>query len=120
MYSGHLKPIVVGIVASLLICFQACNESKPTLSVAKMTNLLLEMHLAESYSQQIRIDTLGRSMPNQDSLLSMNAALLKKYQVSEKEVEQSLQWYSQHPEMLDSMYQQMLSELAIMASKNDR
>ncbi len=120
MYSGLFKTLNVCIVAYCLICFQSCGEPKPTLSVSKMTNLLLEMHLAESYGQQIRIDTLGRSMPIQDSLLSMNAALLKKYQVTEKEVEESLQWYSQRPELLDSMYQQILSELAIMASKNDR
>ncbi|HPI53301.1 MAG TPA: DUF4296 domain-containing protein [Chitinophagaceae bacterium] len=120
MYSGPFRPIFVGLLACMILGIYSCTETKPKLSVDKMTNLLLELHLAESYAQQIRIDTLGRSMPNQDSLRSMNAALLKKYQVSEGDVEQSLQWYSQQPELLDSMYQQMLSELAVMASKNDR
>ena len=120
MNSGPFKLFFAGLLAWMILGCNSCSETKPKLSVDKMSRLLLEFHLAESYAQQIRIDTLGRSMPNLDSLQSMNAALLKKYQMSETDVEQSLKWYCQQPELLDSMYQQMLSELAVMASKNDR
>jgi len=82
-----------------------------------MTQVLLELHLAEALAQHIPKDSLQNEIKNTDSLVIFTREIFTKNQVAEKEFLQSLEWYKSKPELLDSMYQNILSEIAILHSK---
>ena len=82
-----------------------------------MTQVLLELHLAEALAQHIPKDSLQNEIKNTDSLVIFTREIFTKNQVTEKEFLQSLEWYKSKPELLDSMYQNILSEIAILHSK---
>jgi hypothetical protein len=94
-----------------------CNNNKGILTQKKMTQVLLELHLAEALAQHIPKDSLQNEIKNTDSLVIFTREIFTKNQVTEKEFLQSLEWYKSKPELLDSMYQNILSEIAILHSK---
>jgi hypothetical protein len=94
-----------------------CNNNKGILTQKKMTQVLLELHLAEALAQHIPKDSLQNEIKNTDSLVIFTRGIFTKNQVTEKEFLQSLEWYKSKPELLDSMYQNILSEIAILHSK---
>jgi hypothetical protein len=94
-----------------------CNNNKGILTQKKMTQVLLELHLAEALAQHIPKDSLQNEIKNSDSLVIFTREIFTKNQVTEKEFLQSLEWYKSKPELLDSMYQNILSEIAILHSK---
>ena len=98
----------------------SCGEKPPPISSSRMTELLLQMHLAEAYAQQLPKDSLQVSLKNEDSLLVFNARILKHYGVSENDFRNSMEWYKARPDILDSMYQNILTEIAILQSKENK
>jgi cytidyltransferase-like protein len=48
------------------------------------------------------------------------AEILKKYHISETTFKTNIDWYKMQPEMLDSVYQNILSEIAILQSKENK
>ena len=60
---------------------------------------------------------LTLEIKNTDSLVIFTREIFTKNQVTEMEFLQSLEWYKSKPELLDSMYQNILSEIAILHSK---
>jgi hypothetical protein len=98
----------------------SCMEKAAPISSARMTELLLEMHLAEAYAQQMPKDSLQVSLKNEDSLLVFNARILKQQGVSEEEFRNSMEWYKARPDILDSIYQNILTEIAILQSKENK
>lgn len=94
-----------------------CNNNKGILTQKKMTQVLLELHLAEALAQHLPKDSLQNEIKNTDSLVIFTREVFTKNQVTEKEFLQSLEWYKSKPELLDSMYQNILSEIAILHSK---
>jgi len=106
----------------LFICCGAysCKEKAKHLSPARMTEILMDMHLAEAYAQQLPRDSMQVSLKNEDSLLVFNARILNHYQLSETDFKNSIEWYKAHPELLDSIYQNILTEIAILQSKENK
>jgi len=100
-----------------LVC---CQTDKPPISIDQMSKVLLDMHLAESYAQQMPKPVDHYTLKNEDSLRKYHAGILKKYQLSEKQFLQDLHWYTNHPTLLDSVYQIMLTDIAILQTRNNR
>lgn len=81
------------------------------------------MHLAESYTKSIpRTQTIPDStgvilFTPEDSLLKYNAMILKEFGISKTEFQNSLDHYKKDPVLLDSIYQMILSDIAIMQAK---
>jgi len=94
-----------------------CNNNKGILPQKKMTQVLLELHLAEALAQHLPKDSLQNEIKNQDSLAIFTKEIFTHNKVTEKEFLQSIEWYKNKPELLDSMYQNILSEIAILHSK---
>lgn len=114
------KGIILLITVLTIGMVQSCgNEFKP-LPIHKMSEVLLEMHIAESLSQQMPKDSNQTSYKNEDSLLVFNAEILNKYHISESTFKANIDWYKTQPEMLDSVYQNILSEIAILQSKENK
>ncbi len=99
------------------IAFASCISTPGPIPVPKMTKILLEMHLAESYAQHMPKDSGQTSIKNEDSLLVYNAQILKANQITEKDFQNSINWYKTKPELLDSIYQTLLTDIAILQSK---
>lgn len=109
-----LNYIFIFFLALLMI---NCNNNKGILTQKKMTQVLLELHLAEALAQHLPKDSLQNEIKNTDSLAIFSKVIFTQNQVTEKEFLQSLEWYKSKPELLDSMYQNILSEIAILHSK---
>jgi len=94
-----------------------CSNNNGILPQKKMTQLLLELHLAESLAQHLPKDSLQNEIKNRDSLAIFTKEIFTHNKVTEKEFLQSIEWYKSKPDLLDSMYQNILSEIAILNSK---
>lgn len=118
-----IKQLSAQLILSIglsLILIAGCKQDKPPLGPEQMSKLLLELHLAEAYAQQIPRETETISYKNEDSLLIFNAEILKRLRVSESDFRKSLNWYKSRPELLDSIYQTILSDIAILNSKYNK
>ena len=93
----------------LLLVITSCEEEQQTqipanvLSQAKMESILLEIHEAESKLQQTGL--------RQDSAVALFEYYLKqiysKHKVDSGKVNRSLRFYTQHIELMDSIYQNL-------------
>lgn len=77
------------------------------------------MHLAEAYSQIIPKDSTKQFMKNIDSLEYFDATILKEFHISQQKFNQDIEYYKTQPQLLDSIYQLILSELTILQAKQN-
>ncbi len=109
---------------ALLLLADSCRKKEP-LSLKTMSKVLLKMHLAESYVRSIPRtpkpnDSLAAAVPfmHDDSLLKYNAQILKEFKITKADFTASLDYYKQKPLLLDSIYQIVLSDIAVMQAKH--
>jgi hypothetical protein len=98
----------------------ACQSSFKPIDEKKMQHVMFDMHLAEAYVQNMPRDTRLTEVMRQDSLALFYASILKKNVISEKEFVASVKWYAQYPERLDSIYQRILADYALLQVRNDK
>lgn len=112
-----MKQIFLLLLPAFL--FFSCNETNaPHFPPDKMQAILQDIHLAESYSTVIRQDSLHRGAERDyDSLAVYYQTIFRHYHTDDKEFEQSLTWYKQHPEELDSIYIRMIDSLTRLENK---
>ena len=103
----------------LSICWLSCHE-KAYLPIGTMSKILLKMHLAEGYAQVLPKELNSTVYKNEDSLLKYDAMILKEFKLSKQDFQYNLNYYKQHPELLDSVYLIILSDIAILQAKNNK
>ncbi len=113
-----LKTIFIALF--FLMNATACQQEPKPLSQDRMGKILTEMHIAESYAQFLPKDSDLTEIKNKDSLKKYIASILTENKTTETEFKQSMDWYKSRPELLDSVYQQVLSNIAIWQSKTGR
>lgn len=105
-------------ILSVSIClfFAACSGEKTVsipdtvLSKEKMADVMVDIHLMEA-SMNItgvnpsRIDLAGGNV-------SLNIDILKKHNLTKKQFDESFNFYSNNPELLSEVYQQVLNNLS--------
>ena len=111
--------LFLSLLLGIFTFASSCKQDKPPLSPEQMCKLLLELHLAEAYAQQLP-NSAATNYKNADSLFMFNAEILKRQNVSEMDFRKSLNWYKSRPELLDSIYQTILSNIAILNSKYNK
>lgn len=111
LWSGYI--VVLFLLSQLVSC---TNKPEP-IPMDKLSKILTEMHIAESYSQYVPKDTSLHEISNKDSLKIYISAILAENKVSEAAFKQSIDWYKSRPELLDSVYQQVLTDIAIWQAK---
>ncbi|OJW81306.1 MAG: hypothetical protein BGO69_04370 [Bacteroidetes bacterium 46-16] len=107
------KLFLVLLVFYLLPACKTGNEGNG-ISPAKMRQILYDMNAAEVYSVMVKKEDssiLNRGK-NSDSLARYYNEILAHYKVSKEEFDKSMLWYKAHPAKLDSIYNDMISELA--------
>lgn len=87
----------------------------------KMQAILTDIHLAESYSTLVPSDSLSRNVfgKNRDSLAIYYKDILAHHQMSYQELVQAMNWYQQHPLLLDSIYTRIQVKMDSLRSLPD-
>ena len=91
----------------------ACQkkQSGDHLSQSQMGKILFDVQLAEAYSTMVIKDTVHKlTGRNMDSLGVYYKEILAHHKVSEQLFNESLNYYREHPDELDSIYTKMLPE----------
>src|SRR5579875_3304443 len=107
-------------ISALLVAFLMLGCKNPVsndhLPPKEMGNILIDLHLAEVYSDYAYKDTAKRiPVKNLDSLSVFYKDVFAHYHTTQQQFDNSLKWYKQHPEDLDSIYSNMVAELTNMA-----
>lgn len=101
------------ILLVLLMLLGACSR-RPSgvLSVRKMTNLLVELHMAEGTIQTANY-AYGHDLEQQACYRSV----LEKYGVTQAQFDSSLVWYTDHPLQFNRVYPKVLERLEAECEK---
>ncbi|HTN47452.1 MAG TPA: DUF4296 domain-containing protein [Flavipsychrobacter sp.] len=103
----------------LFLLVVSCQETSTHLPPGKMQGVLEDIHLAEAYSSMVARDSgIRTSQKNNDSLASYYQLILEHHKLSANQFEESLKWYKQHPEELDSIYAKMIDHIAVLQAKS--
>ena len=73
-----------------------------------MQKVLLDINLAEAYSQNIKDSLHRRGSKNIDSLAVFYKDIFEHYHITKEQFAQSMDWYKSHPEDLDTVYNKMI------------
>jgi hypothetical protein len=119
------KMIKIYILLIALFLGSSCKKEAP-IPIKKMSKILLKMHLAEGYTRaipksQTDTDSIAGTAPysHNDSLLKYNAMILKEFKITKSEFQKSLDYYKQKPVLLDSIYQIILTDIAVLQANNN-
>ncbi|HXS36257.1 MAG TPA: DUF4296 domain-containing protein [Flavipsychrobacter sp.] len=97
----------------LPLAITACTPKSDHIPPKQMKKIMLDINLAESYSSISKKDTAHKiAIKNPDSLAFYYKEILAHYKISQQEFAQSMQWYKEHPEDLDSIYAAIIPELS--------
>jgi hypothetical protein len=97
----------------MLLLF-ACAPKKPKapgdlLNQNQMSDVLSEMHIADAIAN-------GTKVGNQDSVnqaaINFNQYILTKHNISHEQFTESFNFYKQNPELMDSIYAEVLTKLS--------
>lgn len=106
----------------VVCCFTTgCRQERPALDVKKLAVILRDFHLADAYAQYVpKADSFTQVLKNDDTLKRAYALVLARHQVRESDLRSSLKWYEARPDLLDSVYQLVLTDLAIQQARMNR
>lgn len=102
-----------GIISILLLC--ACNNPQgASIPAGKMAKILYDVHLAEVYSANLKNDSTNKQHTgkNMDSLANYYNSIFAHYKITKEQFTQSIDWYKEHTEELDTIYTNMITELS--------
>lgn len=96
----------VSFVLLINILFISCKvkDNGDHLPQAEMEKILLDVNLAEAYSQApANMVARGTSGKNKDSLAVYYKDIFAHYKITEEQFTESLNWYKNHPDKLDTL-----------------
>jgi hypothetical protein len=112
-------PAIFVIVLLALCTFASCKQGqeKPPVPQDKMSSIILDLQLAETYSQGLGDSVKNRFEKNTDSLAVFYTSVLKHHKMSFEEFQEAFQWYKDRPMLLDSLYSHVLTRLVEIKAK---
>ncbi len=110
------------MLLSSLLFSCGIQEEKPPVEAKKMQSILTDIHLAEAYSSLIVTDSVQKQTSNKniDSLVYFYAQILARHKTSVSQFEEALKWYSLHPQLLDTVYNNILPVFDSIKVKNEK
>jgi len=107
-----------GVAFLLLLASCKPQNNNTPIAPGEMEKLLMDVQLAEVYSTMVARDTAKhQALANQDSLALYYKSVLAHHHTTAEKFEQSLYWYRQHPEQLDTIYIHTVNRLSNMERK---
>ncbi len=91
-------------VALLCPVFSCNKENSEHLPPVKMEQVMFDISIAESYSTKSRDNTNFGGVKNMDSLAEYYKDILAHDKITPDQFRQSLTWYKNHPDDMDSLY----------------
>jgi hypothetical protein len=104
-----MKRLILGFF--LLIFVTACKRSqvpKGIIENGKMILVLTDVHLVDSYVSSAAYDSTTQPVANYYKVV------YQKHKIDSAQLKRSLRYYSRDPELLDTMYHQVLKRLETM------
>lgn len=103
---------LVFIALLSVIVISSCGESNNSpIPKDKMVKLMTDIHLSEVYGTMVN-DSLHQSINrNMDSIAFYYKSILAHHDVTIEDFKKSLDWYSDHPIELDSVYIEVQNEM---------
>jgi len=92
-------------LAALPLLLLSCSDEKPPVSEADMLPIVIDLHLADALSTQIKDSLHPNHEKNFDSLAVWTLRILEKNKLSQQEFNQSMDWYRDHPDRLQKLYE---------------
>ena len=99
------------------ICLITCLLSSCTKKAEKipadvipkdtMVNVLMDIHIAEAGLKSVPQDTL-----NPQNIKTYYDAIYKKYNTNDSVFNKSLKFYTDHPDLLENIYQKIIEEMS--------
>ncbi|MFI5195629.1 MAG: DUF4296 domain-containing protein [Chitinophagales bacterium] len=117
-----LHTIFILIVAAAIMqsCRNNSNFSGDHLPPKVMQKVLLDINLAEAYCINVK-DSLHRGgSKNFDSLSVYYKDIFAHYKITEEQFTQSITWYKNHPDEMDTVYNNMIPIVARWQSQPDK
>lgn len=109
---NYLKPIILLCLTLLLSCnSETALDDKPNdlISEEKMIDVLIDVHITES--------ALSLKNFNRDSSLKLfvyyQEDIFKEHQISEKQFQESYDYYAKHSKQFDHMYEIIIDSLKV-------
>ncbi len=103
----------------MLFGLWGCKQGKETPPVPEeqMQQVLLDIHLAETYSQGLGDTTANRFQKNYDSLAGFYTSILKHHNMSLESFNEAMAWYRERPSRIDTLYGKVLTGLNELKAK---
>jgi len=96
-----------------ILLFTACGEEKPPLDKKQMSEIMADMHLAESYAQLVPVKNGEYMSTNRDTLRVLYQNIYKKNKLDTTAFFEALAWYEAHPKVFDKVYEDVLEKLSV-------
>ena len=109
--SQNHMPRILLIVFSLFLvfsCKQRSDYSGDHLSKEVMQKVLQDVNFAEAYSISVKDSLHKAGSKNVDSLTAFYSRIFAHYKITEQEFNNSMEWYKNHPEELDTVYSRII------------
>ena len=91
----------------------SCDKGETTehLPKQKMEQILLDINLAEAYSTMVNDSLHTKDTKNGDSLAAYYKVIFDHHKVSQATFNTSLAWYKNHPDDMDSVFNNILLQV---------
>jgi hypothetical protein len=115
-----LKFLHISIAFVALLALQTGCKSlpdNPPVPSGKMSKILLDIQIAETYSLGLGDSVTNKFEKNYDSLDVFYRSIFKKYDVSFEDFKDAMKWYEARPAKMDSLLSNVLNELSEIKAK---
>ncbi len=103
----QLSLLAMGFLG-LLVALQACQEAEPDLLPQElMREVLVELHVADAYTETQSSPVTYRNALREDLYLE----ILEKFELEEETFRHTYEYYTSHPNLMDSLYQEVIIQL---------
>lgn len=103
-----IRILFIPAFIAALIGFTSCHSDplpNDVIAAGKLEKILYDYHLAQSLAQQMSPDSI-------DYYTRLyQAAVFKKYDITQTEFDHSMQWYESHPDKLKKIYEHLATHL---------
>jgi hypothetical protein len=115
-----LKFPSISIILIVLLTLQVGCKSlpdNPPVAPDKMSKILLDMQIAETYSLGLGDSVTNKFEKNYDSLNVFYRSVFNKYDISFEDFKDAMKWYEARPLKMDSLLSNVLNQLSEIKAK---
>ncbi|MGN7820287.1 DUF4296 domain-containing protein [Chitinophaga sp. 22536] len=116
--NNRFKALVAGFVLLMAACGDPGNVPKEYIQKDKMSRILVDMTLADAYSNEV--SALTTPLPDsvrQEKIKVYYKQILDLHKVSVKDFMASYNWYESHPDRMKDVFEKVQADIAARKNK---